>query len=125
MRSLPSLSVTEEAGACSVPLSSVAFRFDGCPAIWRRTGTCWPRTVAVPSQVPTMGAEPAPKAKAEVASRKDPANSFPGKTFMARLDSFSCKSGGGAGRGALVQSATRLCAGQHEAAATTEDVRHV
>jgi hypothetical protein len=45
---------------------------------------------------------------------------------MAALDSFSFKGGGSAGEALLVQSATRLCAGQLEAAtATTEDVRRV
>src|SRR5215467_5033685 len=122
MVSLPLVKVAEEAAVCSGPLRRVAFRAESEsePEIWRRMGTCWPRTVAEPSHVPSIAGEEARATVAE-ASRTSAANGFPAKTFIGVRFFLSCNSESRAKRrvGGRLKRATRLCAGQRRAAATT------
>ena len=66
--------VTLEAADFSGPLMRAALRLVAGPEISRWTGTCWPRTVALPSHVPVIGV--LFWAKTAVESRRIPARSF-------------------------------------------------
>src|SRR4051812_3942577 len=93
MVSLSPSNVADEAAACSGPLSRSALRaFDG-PERRRRMGTCWPRTVAEPSHVPSTVAGPEARAKTEEASRASTANGFLARAFMEGARFFRFCSG--------------------------------
>src|SRR6201996_2238702 len=75
-----------------------ACRLEAGPVMRRRRGTWWPRTVAAPSQRPSTEGAAEARAKVERVSRKRPANSFPARTFMGRLDSLIVEKGDAEGR---------------------------
>src|SRR6185503_6815028 len=113
--------VAAEAAACSGPLINSALRAVEGPEMRRRMGTCWPRTVAEPSHVPSIAAGLEARAKTEEASRTSAAKGFLERAFMegARFFQVLFQERWSRERRLGLKRATRLCAGQRGAAATT------